>query len=199
MISGSWGNVVPFLRQRHGNRPWRHRGWHWHRVWLRLEWSGFGGTFVWGSIEVNEEFVDGFLVFDIKSSLDQSRRNDIIDIGNSLGNTYARKNSSNWAERIYPCRAKQSPCHAIQAPHGHPSRHPKAHQHDAVPSLHEELAYDRAGNGEPPTGDKVDLDRGIATRVVDVACSDLLDGHDGIESIGRGMAMGGDELGRRGW
>jgi hypothetical protein len=48
---------------------------------------------------------------------------------------------------------------------------------------------------EPPTGDKVDLDRGVATRVVDVARCDLLDGHDGIESIGCGMGMGGDELG----
>jgi hypothetical protein len=54
---------------------------------VRIEGTGSVDTFIWGSIEVNEEFVDGFLVFDIKSSLDQSRRNDIIDIGNSLGHT----------------------------------------------------------------------------------------------------------------
>jgi hypothetical protein len=51
------------------------------------------------------------------------------------------------------------------------------------------------GQWEPPTGDKVDLDRGVATRVVDVACSNLLDGHDEIGSIGSGLAMEGDELG----
>jgi hypothetical protein len=108
---------------------------------VRIEGTGSVDTFIWGSIEVNEEFVDGFLVFDIKSSLDQSRRNDIIDIGNSLGHTWRRKSESHWVKRIYPCQAKQSPCHAIQAPRGHRSRHPKAQQHDAVPSLHEEFSH----------------------------------------------------------
>jgi hypothetical protein len=45
-------------------------------------------TFIWGSIEANEEFINGSLVFDINSTLEQGRRNDIIDVGNGLGDTW---------------------------------------------------------------------------------------------------------------
>ena len=55
----------------------------------------------------------------------------------------------------------------------------------------EEISHMTGQSTEGPTGDKVDLDRGVPAGVVDVAGSDLLDGHDGIESIGSGMAMGG--------
>ena len=47
------------------------------------------------------------------------------------------------------------------------------------------------------TGDKVDFDGRVSTGVVDIASSDLFDGHDGIGSIDVAVAVDGDELGMK--
>ena len=54
---------------------------------VRIEGIPRGNTFIGSSIKVNEEFVDSLLVLDVKSSLDQSGTNDIIDVGYGLGDT----------------------------------------------------------------------------------------------------------------
>lgn len=42
---------------------------------------------VWGSIEVDQEFVNLWLVLDIDVLLDESGANDLVDVGNGLGDT----------------------------------------------------------------------------------------------------------------
>ena len=44
-------------------------------------------SFVWGSVELDQEIVDLGLVLDIDVLLDQSWADDVVDVGNSLGNT----------------------------------------------------------------------------------------------------------------
>jgi hypothetical protein len=46
-------------------------------------------SLVWSSIELDQELVDLWLVLNIDVFLDESRANDIVDVGNSFCNTFA--------------------------------------------------------------------------------------------------------------
>jgi hypothetical protein len=44
-------------------------------------------SLVWGSIELDQELIDLGLIFDIDVLLDKSWANNLVDVGNGLGNT----------------------------------------------------------------------------------------------------------------
>lgn len=44
-------------------------------------------SLVWGSIKLDQELVDLWLVLDIDVLLDESRADDLVNVGNSLGHT----------------------------------------------------------------------------------------------------------------
>jgi hypothetical protein len=74
--------LLPSRLRQHGCRPWKLRGWRWLRVWLQLAQPAEESTFIWCSIKVDHELVNGLLVLDINSALDECRSDDIIDVGN---------------------------------------------------------------------------------------------------------------------
>lgn len=51
--------------------------------------NGIGTQFalVWGSIELDEEIIDLWLILNIEVFLDKSWANDVVDVGNSLKDT----------------------------------------------------------------------------------------------------------------
>jgi hypothetical protein len=48
-------------------------------------------TFIWSSIKINQELVNGFLIFNINVTLNQCRSNDIIDICNCFCDAYDKE------------------------------------------------------------------------------------------------------------
>jgi len=48
---------------------------------------GTEGSLVWGSIKLDQELINLGLVLDINVLLDESRANDVVNVGDSLGNT----------------------------------------------------------------------------------------------------------------
>lgn len=44
---------------------------------------------VGGSVELDEEVIDGLLVGDLEAGLDELRGDDVVDVGNGLGDTLA--------------------------------------------------------------------------------------------------------------
>ena len=125
---------------------------------------------VGGSVEVNQELVDLGLVLDINVLLDQSGANDLVDVLDGLEDALAVPlglvTVTELASLVLACWYAVSDGRIAQA---------------------ESMLGKRTGGGsrgnngavQTGVGDDIDLDSGVATRVVDVTSVDLGDGHDG--------------------
>ena len=121
------------------------------------------------AIELVKESVDGGLVLDVKVLLDESRGNDLVDVGNGLGHTW-----SSMSELV-PYAVVHFSCFlTLASPLG-------------LVTITELAGLVGAGGGtrgndgtvKASLGDDVNLDGGVSTGVVDVAGVDLGDRHDG--------------------
>lgn len=125
---------------------------------------------VGGAIELVEESVNGGLVLDVKVLLDESRGNDLVDVGDGLGHTWSSMSElfcCNCFVRVLFLLTLASPL--------------------ALVTITELAGLVGAGGStggddgavEASLGDNVDLDGGVSTGVVDVAGVDLGDRHCG--------------------
>jgi hypothetical protein len=123
---------------------------------------------VWSSVKLDQEVIDLWLILDINILLDESRADDLVDVGNSLENTLSSPlgliSITKFDCLVLACRPRS-----------------------ALSYVNIESTVRTGGSAgwddstmEAGLSDDVNLDSWIATRIVDRSSVDLGDCHDGF-------------------